>query len=71
MFREASAFITEDSEMCRQPAYLDNPVSQLIFLLVVDLNFNLPNSLDGAHCTVCLYAFEMMQACTEINKNYS
>lgn len=71
MFREASAFIAEDSEMFRQPAYLDNPVSQLIFLLVVDLNFNLPNSLDGAHSTVCLYAFEMMQAFTEINKNYS
>lgn len=71
MFREASAFITEDSEMCRQPAYLDNPVSQPIFLLVVDLKFNLPNSLDGAHCTVCLYAFEMMQAFIESNENYS
>ena len=71
MFREASAFITEDSEMCRQPAYLDNPVSQLISLLVVDLKFNLPNSLDGAQCTVCLYAFDMMQAFIEIKKNYS
>ena len=71
MFREASAFITEDSEMCRLPAYLDNPVSKLICLLVVDLKFNLPNSLDGAHCTVCLYAFDMMQAFIAINKNYS
>ena len=66
VFREGSAFIREDSEMCRLPAYLDNPVSQLIFLLVVDLNFNLANSLDGAHCTVCLYAFDMMQAFIEI-----
>ena len=71
MFRETSAFITEDIEMCWLPAYLDNPVSQLICLLVVDLKFNLPNSLDGAHCTVCLYAFDMMQAFIEINKNYS
>ena len=54
MFREASAFIRVDSEMCWLLAYLDNPVLQLIFLIVVDLNFDLPYSLDGAHSTVCL-----------------
>ena len=40
-------------------------VSQLILLLVVELNFDLPYSLNGARCTVCLYAFEMMQAFIE------
>lgn len=34
-FREASAFVRVDSEMCWLLAYLDNPVSQLIFLLVI------------------------------------
>ena len=40
-------------------------VSQLILLLVVELNFDLPYSLNGARCAVCLYAFEMMQAFIE------
>lgn len=38
--------------------------------LACDLNFDLPYSLDGAHCTVCLYAFKMMQAFIGINSQF-